>query len=396
MNRLRTIRVAQSRKSDNLPVDHDYASMLDLANDTIMIRNLDDEIVYWNQGAERLYGWSKEEAIGKYVHTFLKTTFPKPLKEIFAEFLPTGHWEGLLEHTTKDGTCIVVSSRWTLQRAENQKPKAYLEINNDITVQRLAEKALHESQIELERRVEERTKELTTTNRLLLEQIAERQRAEDALKDLSLRLISAQEDERRRISQDLHDDLGQILTYVTLDLERAKNAAEPDKKNDLITNVLNATREAREHLRELSAHLRPRVLDEIGLKAAIQTNLAEFSQRSGIRTKFQFQCKETHLTENVKGGIYRIFQEALLNVLKHAHAKMVSISVKSQPMNVLLEIEDDGIGFQESHLSPGRKSGLSAMRERAELLGGSFRLQSSAKDGTNIVVIIPADNQNDD
>src|SRR5262249_45889150 len=159
--------IAQSRKSENLSLHHDYASMLDLANDTIMIRDLDDKIIYWNQGAERLYGWSKEEAIGKYVHSFLKTTFPKPLNEIFDEFLPTRHWQGILEHSKKDGTRIVVSSRWTLQSGEDRTSYAYLEINNDITAQRIAEQQLQKAQIELEERVKERTKELTETNKLL-------------------------------------------------------------------------------------------------------------------------------------------------------------------------------------------------------------------------------------
>jgi PAS domain S-box-containing protein len=393
MTKLRTVRLAHSKRPLNLSLDHNYASMLDLANDTIMIRDLQDRIVYWNQGAERLYGWSKEEAIGKYVHTFLKTKFPQPLSEIFEEFLPTGHWQGVLEHNKKDGTPVMVSSRWTLQRGEDQSQYVYLEINNDITAQRIAEQQLQQAQIKLEERVVERTKKLTKTNKLLREQIAERRRAQEALKNLSIRLISAQEDERRRISHDLHDDLGQILTYITLDLERAKNTTEAVKKNELIRNVLDATRQAREHLRELSALLRPRVLDEIGLKAAIQTNLSDFSQRAGIRTKFDFQCQESHLPENVKGGIYRIFQEALLNVIKHARAKMVSISVKSLSSKIRLEIEDDGIGFREAKLLPAQKSGLSAMRERTDLLGGSFRLKSSSRNGTNIVVTIPISTQ---
>src|SRR5262249_43990788 len=100
-------------------------------------------------------------------------------------------------------------------------------------------------------------------------------------------------------------------------------------------------------------------------------------------------CQESQLPENVKGGIYRIFQEALLNVLKHAHAKMVSISVKALTSQIRLEIADDGVGFQEAKLLPAQKSGLSAMRERTNLLGGSFRLKSSSKNGTDIVVTIP-------
>src|SRR5437773_3735815 len=119
----------RSRKLENQIDNRDHlksvfekqAEILDLANDTIMIRDLNDRIVYWNQGAERLYGWSKTEALGSFVHSFLQTKFPKPLEEIFAQFFQQGHWEGILEHSKKDGKRIVVASRWTLRRDEEGK-----------------------------------------------------------------------------------------------------------------------------------------------------------------------------------------------------------------------------------------------------------------------------------
>jgi PAS domain S-box-containing protein len=214
------------------------AEILDLANDTIMIRDLDDRIVYWNQGAERLYGWSRKEAIGSYVHTFLKTTFPKSLQEIFREFLSTGHWDGQLEHSKKDGSRIIVASRWTLQRNETGEPSAYLEINNDITERKRSEIELKKAHDLLEKRVEERTSELLEANKRLRAQIAEREKTEQALKALSARFIVAQEQERRRISRDLHDDLGQILTLMNLDLERALRIGSSVRKAALIRGVL--------------------------------------------------------------------------------------------------------------------------------------------------------------
>ncbi|MBD1945412.1 PAS domain S-box protein, partial [Coleofasciculus sp. FACHB-712] len=120
--------------------------MLDLANDTIMLRDLDDRIAYWNQGAERLYGWAKEETVGQYIHAFLKTIFPQPVEEIKAACLRDGRWEGELIHTKRDGTQIVVASRWTLQREESGQPKAILEINNDITERRAAEETIRQNE----------------------------------------------------------------------------------------------------------------------------------------------------------------------------------------------------------------------------------------------------------
>ncbi len=116
--------------------------LLDLATDAIIIRDMSDRITYWNQGAECLYGWSRQEVIGQDIHSFLQTTFPKPFEEIQAEFAEQGTWEGELEHITRDGRQIIVASRWTLQRDQTGQPQAHLEINNDITSQKLGVIAL--------------------------------------------------------------------------------------------------------------------------------------------------------------------------------------------------------------------------------------------------------------
>lgn len=367
----------------------DYARILDLANDTIMIRDLKDEIIYWNQGAERLYGWSKKEALGKHVHTFLKTKFPETREMIFAVFLETGYWKGFLQHSKKDGALITVSSRWTLQRSKDGTPAAYLEINNDVTAQREIEQDLQRARRELEERVAERTAELEQTNALLREQVEERRLAELALRDLSLRLISAQESERRRISSDLHDDLGQILTYITMDLERALSTDNKIKKNGLTKRVLEAGRKAHARLREISSDLRPPVLDDLGLRAAIRTYLVEFAQQTGIGMDIDVSCYLDGIPEIVATSVYRILQEALTNVAKHARARRVSIAVRSSTTTIDLEVQDDGIGFDKETASSSHGWGLSGMTERAELLGGSLFLESVKGQGTTVLVQIP-------
>jgi PAS domain S-box-containing protein len=120
--------------------------MLDLASDSIIIRDMDDRIIYWNQGAEKLYGWTKAEVVGEYIHTFLQTVFPQPLETVRAEFFQQGNWEGELQHTTRDSRHIIVASRWTLQRDGEGKPIAQLEINNDISDRKLAEDAIKQSE----------------------------------------------------------------------------------------------------------------------------------------------------------------------------------------------------------------------------------------------------------
>jgi len=120
--------------------------MLDLASDSIIIRDMDDRIIYWNQGAEKLYGWTKAEVVGQYIHTFLETVFPTPLETVLAEFLQHGSWEGELHHTTRDRRHIIVASRWTLQRDGEGKPCAQLEINNDISDRKQAEDSIKQSE----------------------------------------------------------------------------------------------------------------------------------------------------------------------------------------------------------------------------------------------------------
>lgn len=351
------------------------AKMLDLATDTIMIRNLDDNIIYWNQGAERLYGWTKEEAIGKYVHAFLKTVFPEPLEKVFLKFLQAGHWEGVLVHTIRDGTKITVGSRWTLDRDEQGNPSAYLEINNDITQRIRAEEELQKAHREMEKRVAERTEELSKAN--------------TRLRALSSRLISAHEEERLRISRELHDDLGQILTSISLDLQRASKLTDPPKLKTLIERLQVASQDARNRIRKLSSLLRPRVLDDVGLKEAMQTFLSEFATRTGVEAKLVFHCQNNDIPEITSTNIYRILQEALNNISQYAKATSVSVCLNLSNRKLILEIKDDGIGFNPASVRMNKTLGLLGMRERAALLGGELTVDSAPGQGTTIYAFFP-------
>jgi PAS domain S-box-containing protein len=124
----------------------EQARLLDLTHDTVFVRDRSDAITYWNRGAEELYGWTREEAVGKTSHQLMQTIFPAPLEKINAELLRTGRWEGELVHTKRDGTQVVVASRWSIQQDEQGRPVAILETNNDITERKKADAALRESE----------------------------------------------------------------------------------------------------------------------------------------------------------------------------------------------------------------------------------------------------------
>jgi two-component system, LuxR family, sensor kinase FixL len=127
----------------------EQASLLNLTHDTVFVRGMNDAITYWNRGAEELYGWKKEEAIGQITHQLMQTIFPAPLEAINEELLDRGRWEGELTHTRRDGGRVIVASRWSLQRDEHGQPVAILETNNDITERKRAEEALQKTQAEL-------------------------------------------------------------------------------------------------------------------------------------------------------------------------------------------------------------------------------------------------------
>lgn len=384
------------KQVDEIDLAKQQTKLLDLAHDTIMVRDLNDVIVYWNQGAEQLYGWSRNEALGKYVHTFLQTIFPQPFEELRKSFLKNGFWSGVLIHTTRSGRKVYVDSRWTLDRDESGKAQAYLEINNDITKRKLAEEGLQRARDELETKVAERTRELSEANDLLRKQINEREKVEAALRDseyklrsLSARLLNAQEEERRNISRELHDDLGQILTAINLDLQRAVKAPNMQKRLELIRQILTKNDEARTRIREISSLLRPGLLDDIGIREAIESYVSQFASRTGIPVELVVRCSSSDIPAEATTTIYRIVQEALNNISKYANANKVSITLGIEGDQIQLQILDDGVGFDLSQVQTEHTLGLVGMRERARLLGGNFLLQASPGAGTIIGVTLP-------
>jgi PAS domain S-box-containing protein len=143
----------------------EQATILDLA--PVLIFNLDHQIIFWNTGAEKMYGWRSEEAVGKFANELLQTEFPIPLERIKAQVFARGHWEGELVHTTRDGRSITLASTWVLHKDKDDKPKAFLQINNEITERKTAEGEIRRLNTELELRVEQRTAQLIAVNKEL-------------------------------------------------------------------------------------------------------------------------------------------------------------------------------------------------------------------------------------
>jgi len=214
--------------------------------------------------------------------------------------------------------------------------------------------------------------------------------SEARLRTLSAKLLSAQEEERRNISRDLHDELGQIVTAVTLDLERAGQANDAQKKDELIARARQGAGCLLDRIHEISARVRPSLLDDLGLKDAVQSFLSDFEHRTAIAVRAELNFERGDVPANVSENVYRIMQEALTNVAKHARASAVSVAIHVLQNRILLTVRDNGIGFRPAAADVNRL-GLLGMRERAELLNGEFKVKSEPGKGTEVSVGLPLD-----
>ncbi len=258
------------------------------------------------------------------------------------------------------------------------------------------EAALRTAYDDLEQRVEERTVELSKVNKTLNEEVIERRRSEAARGQLLRQLVMAQEEERRRISRELHDQMGQHLNALMLGLKNLSiscgNGSSPH------TNSFQGLRELTEQLMEKTHHLawelRPAALDDLGLQTALANYVERWSESSGITTDFHTHGLDNQrLPPPVETAVYRIVQEALTNVLKHAAANRVSVILEHRHDQLLTIVEDDGRGFDIEAVrfvsGEGSGLGLLGMQERVALIGGNLKVESQPRAGTTVVTRIP-------
>lgn len=232
-----------------------------------------------------------------------------------------------------------------------------------------------------------------------LEDRLRRQRAKDAentrdLQRLSAQLIKAQEEERRSIARELHDEVGQVLTAIKVELAVAQRAIEAgDRSGRVLEDARSITDGALQTVRDLSHLLHPALLDDLGLPAAIEWYVRGFSRRHGVRVDVLHDGMEERLVPETEAAAYRIVQEALTNVAKHAQATSCRVYVQRLPNTVLITIEDDGVGFlaaESQQAGAHRGLGLIGIRERVSHLRGTVRLETALGRGTRLTVELPA------
>ena len=227
----------------------------------------------------------------------------------------------------------------------------------------------------------------------------QRRRAEEQLRQsheqlraLSVYLQSVREEERTRIAREVHDELGQALTCFKLDLSwiasKLPRELQPlAEKARALTAHIDSTIQT---VRRISAELRPGVLDHLGLGAALEWQANEFQNRTGIKCDVRTHLREVPLDQDLSTTLFRIFQETLTNVIRHAGATRVKVELAQHDSRITLEVKDNGRGIERREISNGKSMGLLGMRERAALLGGVFKIGRVAQGaGTKVCVSIP-------
>jgi signal transduction histidine kinase len=201
-------------------------------------------------------------------------------------------------------------------------------------------------------------------------------------------VIAAQEEERRRIARELHDSTSQSLTSLMVGLKTLDTLCDHPQVHSHARDLRNITGQVLQDVHEIAFQLRPAALDDLGLPAAIERLTQEWQKRYQILTDVTVHLGDERLPDNVETALYRIVQEALTNVARHAGARFVSVLVERRTQEVIAVIEDDGKGMHPTRLPAGRL-GVAGMRERAELIGGKLTIESAAGAGTSLFIQIP-------
>lgn len=342
-----------------------------------------------NRVIERWSLGSVADAIGKDIHALLHgecsddtCALAQQVEESWQR-LQTGEAS---EFELRDATlerALHVSLRPTIGRAHDDT-RAVLVVS-DVSVLQLAQEALHSLNAGLEFRVRARTRDLADANRDLKNEVVRREAAEMALRMssnelalLSEQLMNAQENERKRIARELHDTVGQALSAVKYGLERAEALARPEDMNDsrpALVRAVVAVQSTIDEIRSIAMNLRPSMLDDLGAASAVTWFCREFIESYPfIELAARINLEDGDIPQRLSTAVFRSVQELLNNVARHAQAQRVRVTLEGQDNLLVLEVSDDGIGFDpyDTVVSLRHGHGIRNVRERAEMTGGRF------------------------
>src|SRR5271166_6783390 len=366
------------------------AAVVNSSDDAIISKNLKGIITSWNQGAERLFGWTSQETIGQPITIII----PPELRDEETTILKRISAGERIDHfeTTrrkKTGDTVAVALTISPVRERDGRIVGASKIARDITERKLAEAQLQAVHDDLEKRISARTVELQEKNEELTMQTR-------VVRDLSARLLQSQDAERRKIARELHDSVGQLLAAISMNISqvtREKEKLSPQAQRCVEENQ-KLVQQSLTEIRTLSHLLHPPLLDEIGLESAIRWFADGFTQRSNIAVSLDLPpAGLNRLPEDLEIAIFRIVQESLTNIHRHSGSPTARIRLTQEDGLVHCEISDDGVGIPpEKQLELNSCGlvgvGIRGMRERIRQLGGSIQVESNGH-GTSVSVTLP-------
>jgi len=348
------------------------ADIINQIQETVISVDLEGHVMSWNRGAEKMLGYSAEEALGKHISFIYPEEDREFLdREVIGPVKAKGTHQIEVRRRTKFGALRFAHLSLTLLKDDTDSPIGIIGYSMDITDRKRGEEAL-----------------LNSRNQLAA---------------LAVRLESVREEERTRIALEVHDVLGQALTGLKLDVvwahKRITESIEP-ARHVMVLARLTSARELLDStiqsVRDIATTLRPGVLDELGLEAAVEWQAREFQHRTGIACGTTIRPRNLGLSPEQSTALFRILQEILTNVARHAHATNVDIRLEQFGEEVSLQVGDNGRGISSVEQSGPKSFGLLGMRLRAQQQGGSFDIRSTSGTGTTVIVSIPLYRTTDD
>lgn len=375
--------VARTREAKLDDATRRLGAIVESSSDAILSVTPDGFVTTWNAGAERIFGYTATEMIGRSILTLI----PVHLHRDRAWLLSTVRGAHDI-HTydavrlTKGGRCIDVSVTLSPLKDAMGQFVGVSKVIRDISERKQAEILLRQAHEALEIKVQERTAELRSANQ--------------ALQKLSGRLIQVQEEERSRLARDLHDEVGQLLTALKIDLQDIQHGDVGDSRFSPLTDSLELVDRLLSQVRNLALDLRPSLLDDLGLVSALRWYANRQATRNGWTLSLSVEGMDGRAPAPIEVTCFRVTQEALTNIAKYARAKMIDVTLRREDQEVTLIIQDDGVGFDvpsARQRAQGESIGLLGMEERVRLAGGSFVISSAPGEGTRIELCFPLTEQ---
>lgn len=337
-----------------------------------VITDAEGSILWVNDAFCRIYGYLREEVIGRNPRILKSGRHDETFyRRLWGTLAQEGHWRGEVWNRRKDGEIFPEELSIQALRGPGGEAIRYISIFSDITERKRNEELLQKHQQRLEE-------------------------SEAYLRELAAFLQTVREEERTRIARELHDELGQALTALRLDLGwlRAKSAPLGAQVAERVTAAFGVVEQSIVSLRRISEDLRPAMLDNLGLAAALENHMEQFVQRTGIAGNLRMNREEFEVSGTLATTVFRIVQEALTNVARHSGARQVAVCIEqadeaesTDAGGIRIVVEDDGCGFDVANRT--KRFGLLGMRERVAMLGGTLEIDSRPERGTRIEAWLP-------